>query len=225
MHLINFYGSNGTGKSTRTYWLFKFLETKYKKHPIFYKVKNKSNDTYGHGQCGWAFENGWAFLGKERENGWIGVDTALLPTHEDRFDFFRNVASYNNQLPFTITHVLVEGYFNSRGPKFSPDNFRKECPNLEKCDFIIMFYDKIEDFITRTNGRTGDNRGMDWALNSAGWRDNQDRADMLTRCLENNSMNDFVTRLDINAPRDWLIQHYFGETFDIEQTKKVNSLF
>jgi hypothetical protein len=219
MHLINIYGSNATGKSTRVFYLYKYLESKYKKEPIYFEIKNKSKDTYEHGQCGYVFENGWALFGKETKDGnkWVGVDTAMLPTHEDRFKFFREVQEYNKNCPYKIEHMIFEGYFNSRGPRFHPESFRKECPNLSGCDFIVLYYDTIEQFIERTNSRAGHVKGMDWAENSAGWRDNQDRENMFTNASENNPMNDVVLRLDINEPKDWFVRNYFNDSFELKE--------
>lgn len=222
MHLINIYGSNATGKSTRVFYLYKYLESKYKKHPIYFEIKNKSKNVYEHGQCGYVFENGWAIFGKETSNGesWVGIDTAMLPKQSDRFKFFREVQDYNKESPYTIQNMVFEGYFNSVGPKFTPANFREECPNLTACDFIILFYDKIEDFIERTNVRGSHDKGIDWAENSLGWKFNQDRAEMLINALANNPKDDFVFRLDINEPKDWLVKHYLNDLFELEEKVK-----
>jgi hypothetical protein len=220
MRLVNLLGSNATGKSTRTFCLYQYLKSKYKQHPINFLSKDKKSGEYVDQQVGVVFENGWFLQGglSKEDSVWIGLDDGKLPKHTDRYRLFNEINEYNKDCPFEVSTIVIEGYFNNSKSQ-NPLNVKENCPNLTEVDVFCLYYDTVEEFVDRTNSRAGHCKGLDWALNSAGWKFNES-----IKGLEQEY--DGVVRLDINSPKDWLVHHYFGERFDfVEEKENKPTLF
>ena len=120
----------------------------------------------------------------------------------------------------------MEGYFNNRSVAGSPHNLR-ENGGVSKVTTLISYYDDIEKFIERTNGRTGKERGMVWAENSPGWKDNAVFIRMMEKYQEGIGEKDTLERVDnIDSPRDFLVTRFFNDSFNWvppqEKEKKVS---
>lgn len=216
MTVINYIGSNGVGKSTRCFYLVEYLKKKYDYKVIKYEVSRKGKPIKIE-NIGFLFSNGWMIMGRysKNNNQWLSLDTGAISKWEQRFKFIKDMKSRKD-----IDVLFLEGYFNNRSKAGSPKNI-KEQTGVDEVHVFVSHYDNIKDFIKRTNTRTGKSRGLDWAENSAGWKDNNSFIRMLKIYNEEKDPNDLVQRVDINAPKDYLVQIYFNELFSTEELQKI----
>ena len=100
--------------------------------------------------------------------------------------------------------MLAESYFCGPSLKFRPESL---FDHFDYVNNFITFYDEVEDYLQRCRDRSGRDLTIEWASNSAGWQDNGafKRVFRVTPEQVENKEGSSVERLDINAPRDWLI--------------------
>lgn len=224
MKLINYMGSNGTGKSTRTFYLVQYLKSKYDYEVIEYLVQKKGKEPKIE-KIGYLFSNGWFIFGKESKNGtqWVSLDTGMISNWEARLNFIKDMNTKGN-----IKVLFMEGYFNNRSKIASPKNIREQT-SVQSIHVLISHYDDIKDFLERTNTRTAKERGLDWAENSPGWNDNKSFVKMLELYNKEKSEDDIVKRVDINESKDYLVKTFFNENFEVQEVQEVqenkNELF
>jgi GNAT superfamily N-acetyltransferase len=213
LHLINYMGANGVGKSTRAFHLVEYLKEVFDYKEFNYNIIRKGKEEKEE-TIGLLFENGWLVLGKfsKDDTQWVSLDSAILSKWEQRIAFIEDMTSRDE-----IKTVFMEGYFNNRSMQSSPENLHAH--GVTQVDIITSYYDDISEFIERTNGRTGKNRGLEWAEQSPGWNDNKLFDKLYHNFIKEVQDTDKVIRLDIHAPREALVHLYFDEGY----TKKVEN--
>jgi len=210
LRLINYMGSNGSGKSTRTFTLVKYLQEHFTWREISEAVERKNKDAKLE-VIGTLFSNGWFVLGRFAKDGgqWVSLDTAIFSNWDTRL---KRIPELKEKYP-EITTIFMEGYFNNRSKRGSITNWEdKGCTEVH---LILTYYEKIEQFIERTNNRTGKDRGLDWAENSSGWSDNilfGQLMDYYSEDLGKNE-NNMVWRIGFEEDRDVLVWRYFKEHY------------
>ena len=202
MKFINYMGSNGSGKSTRTRVLVEYLKSKYEYKELIYPTKSK-----GTRNVGYIFDNGWFILGAVTKNSWVGFDRADFTKNSDRKEFLVELKNKYN-----IKVAFMEGYFNNRSEQMNPDELHNI--GIEELCYLVSYYDNIEEFIERTNNRTGKTRGIEWAENSSGWGDNKQFKKILESFSKKLKECDEAIRLDIYSPENILVSMFFDETFE-----------
>jgi len=215
LHLINYMGANGVGKSTRTFHLVEYMKNHFKYEEFTYEISRKGKDPKIE-TIGLLFENGWLVLGKFSKEGtqWVSLDSAILSKWEQRIAFIEDMASRDE-----IKTVFMEGYFNNRSMQSSPENLHAH--GVTEVDIITSYYNDISEFIDRTNGRTGKERGLEWAEQSPGWNDNKLFDKLYHKFKEEEKDNDMVVRLDIDVPREALVHMYFDENYQAKEESGV----
>lgn len=203
LRLINFMGANGVGKSTRTKVLIDYLTENFDYKEFEYEVTRKGKEAKKE-VIGLEFSNGWLVLGKFAKGGdqWVSLDAAFLSKWEHRIAFIEDISKHAE-----INTLFMEGYFNNRSRQSSPDNLKEH--GVNEVHILTAYYDDIQEFIDRTNGRTGKERGLDWAENSAGWNDNQLFDKLFKEFQPMAKDGDVVDRLDIHCPVEELVHRYF----------------
>jgi len=209
-------GSNGSGKSTRTYFLVNYLISKFEYSVIRGKIERKGKEPKQE-DIGFLFENGWFVLGRFAKGGtqWVSLDTAMFSNWEQRLE---KIPALAKQYP-EITTIFMEGYFNNRSKRGDIPSW--EANGCDEVHLIASYYDDITEFLQRTNERTGKTRGLDWAENSSGWSDNELFKTLLIYYKNNMgaSENNLVKHIDFKESRDALVKMYFNENWEI-----VNSI-
>jgi energy-coupling factor transporter ATP-binding protein EcfA2 len=204
-------GANATGKSTRFKVFVDALVEKYGGYDdysyTFFDTKKDETRTVDIGRL---FPNGYLVLGSEANNqaGWVCLDKAILSTQDMRTNFYKHVINKDH----TVKHVFAEGYFNTMSPRSRP-NFLRET-GFNSIDCFFLYYEQPEDYLSRTNSRAGKERGMDWAIASAGWKDNLGfgRAYIKTLRDEHDPSDDKrVFRLNNDSPKDYFVEKYLGK--------------
>jgi len=200
-------GANATGKSTRMKALVDFLGSSYRDYEYtFFDTKKDKTRTINIGR--FYPDTGFLILGSEAKNhaGWVCLDKADLSTQDMRTDFYKHVINNDKQ----VKRIFVEGYFNTVSPRSRP-NFLKQT-GFNRIDCFYMFYDTPEDYLARTSARAGHDKDLDWAVNSAGWKDNLGFSRAYDKCMNsneyepNNGKN--VERIDNDASREFLVERY-----------------
>ena len=209
LSLINILGSNATGKSTRVSYLTKWLDSHWSSEGFEYNTVKKGLKDIGK----FYPELGLLILGgNTRKGGWVSLDRADLSSYEQKLNFYKDIAENFPQ----VVSILQEGYFNNRSVQGSPNNLRNW--GITSSKMYFLYYDKVEDFLERTNARSGKTeRGLDWAENSPGWRDNATVQETEERYLKDcNEMLDIIKKVDINADKTYFITELFGNDFEID---------
>ena len=218
MNITFLMGANATGKGTRFRTLADHLGDSYETYPYtFYDHKKDKERTADMGRL---YANGYLVLGSEtKTGGWVCLDKAILSTQDMRTAFYKHVIATDPR----VKHIFVEGYFNTMSPRSRPAFLRET--GFDKIDCFFMFYDTVEQFIERTEARSGstwESKGKD-PYTCAGWTDNKAFTRAYTKCYEddhNPADGRRVIRLDINAPEDFLVRYYGQENKQVEQTKR-----
>lgn len=207
LRLINFMGANGVGKSTRTKALIDYLMDNFEYKDFEYEVTRKGSETKTE-VIGLEFSNGWLVLGKFAKGGtqWVSLDAAFLSKWEQRIEFIETISKHPE-----IDTLFMEGYFNNRSRQSSPNNLKLH--GVSEVHILTAYYDDIQEFIDRTNGRTGKERGVEWALQSAGWNDNKLFDKLYHEFVQERKGDDVVDRLGINCPQEELVHRYFDTDF------------
>lgn len=213
MRVINYTGSNASGKSTRVTVVVDYLQSMYDYEDVVFtytKKSKKHGDKDITGKVGVRFSNGWVVFGKRDNKGkWIGLDSGMCSSWDQRSAFVSEMKSSGADT------ILFEGYFNNRSKIAGPKTFHDA--GADEVHILASYYDSCEDFLSRTNIRSGKlNRGMDWAENSQGWKDNKGIINSQKYWREQATENDTVTRVDIDAPRDYIVKRFLDEEFDYD---------
>jgi len=200
-------GANATGKSTRMKSLVDSLGEDYEDYEYTFIDDKKSElKTVIVGRL---YSNGFLVMGSEAKNaaGWVCLDKAILSKQDTRTTFYKWVMKNDDR----VKRIFVEGYFNTMSPRSRPTFLRET--GFNDIDCFFMFYDTVEDFIERTERRSGstwEEKGKD-ARTSAGWKDNLGFMRAFDKSLkEDNNPSDGrkVMRLPIDAPIDYFVRKY-----------------
>ena len=211
MRVINYIGANATGKSTRVTVLVNYLESKFDVEDVeftYTKKSKKNGDKQVTTKVGLRFSNGFVIFGKfDGSRKWIGLDTGMCSSWDQRSAFITEMKARGAET------VVFEGYFNNRSKIAGPETFHNA--GADEVHILASFYDKCEDFLMRTNVRSGKlSRGMEWAENAPGWKDNKGIINSQKYWLEQAKENDTVTRIDIDESRGYLVERFFEKDFD-----------
>ena len=217
MNITLLMGSNATGKSTRMKVLADHLGDYEDYEYTFFDHKKDKVITVNIGRL---YPNGHFLLGEEAGNhaGWVSMDKAILSTQDLRTEFYKHIIANEPR----IKHVFAEGYFNMSSVRSQPA-FLQET-GFENADSIYCFYDNLEQFIERTEFRSGsswEDKGKDPAV-SAGWLDNKTYDRVFNRAMEEHNPTEGrrVIRMPIDAPRDYLVELYGQENEQTESTQR-----
>ena len=212
-------GANAVGKSTRFRTFVDALGTSYEDYQYtFFDTKKDVERTVTIGRL---FPNGYLVMGEEAKNhaGWVCLDKAYLSTQDLRTDFYKWVIANDSR----VKHIFAEGYFNTNSPRSRP-NFLRET-GFDQIDCWFMFYDTVEQFIERTESRSGstwESKGKD-PHTCAGWKDNGGFARGYATAMANDnhpSDGRRVLRMRIDAPKDFLVEQYYEQkNREIEPTQ------
>jgi len=213
---INVLGGNASGKSTRVSCLVKWMEGKFGAPEliIHYSMKKKKETEVGriyNTSIGKVF-----ILGKFNNKGkWVGLDNADFSTYDSRYEFIKFM--FEN---YDLRVFLQEGYFNNRGYAFTFEKVIENGSNVDEVIEVFFLYTKVEQFLERTNGRTGKERGLDWAENAPGWRDNVSQRKHLEKLFEtkeNGETKTILLDVPIDETKDYFIQQLFNETCECKE--------
>ena len=202
-------GANATGKSTRFRTFVDSLGETYEDYEYTFIDTKKGQSKERTVIIGRFYANGYLVLGSEAKNdaGWVCLDKAVLSKQDTRTDFYKYVMANDER----VKHIFVEGYFNTTSPRSRPAFLRET--GFNKIDCYFMFYDTVEDFIERTESRSGstwESKGKD-PYTSAGWKDNEGFKRAFAKCYDadhNPSDGRRVIRLPNDAPRDYFVEQY-----------------
>ena len=211
---INILGGNASGKSTRVGCLVNYMHEKAGSYePVIYfsnKVKKEI-------EVGRIYNiNGVEYfvVGRFNNKGkWVGLDTADFSTYDSRYKFIKYM--FEN---FNISFFIQEGYFNNRGYAFTKEVLDEQGCGVDKVIEFFILYDKVEQFLERTNNRTGKDRGLDWAENAPGWRDNEGQIKVLKRLQEEGTETELIT-ISIDAKKDYFVEYFFGVEYECPKNK------
>ena len=104
------------------------------------------------------------------------------------------------------------GYFNNRSKIAGPETFRNA--GATEVHILVSYYDDVNEFLQRTNVRSGRlHRGLDWAENAPGWKDNKGIINSQKYWNEQSKEQDTVTRIDINAPREYIVNRFLDDAY------------
>ena len=206
---INILGGNASGKSTRVGCFVNYLQNKIGNYTsvIYFSNKKKKETEVGRiykTKIGEIFILG-RFNGKQK---WVGLDSADFSTYQSRYDFIKYM--FDN---YNITYFIQEGYFNNRAYAFTLEKVTENGAKVEVVKEFFFLYDNVNQFLERTNTRTGKNRGLDWAKNAPGWRDSQGQLKNYNELLKTNNDTEFI-KVSVDIERDYFVQYFFNETFD-----------
>ena len=219
MKIINIMGSNGIGKSTRVNVLLEYMKTKHTVNDFEYNIIDKTGKNVRK-TVGQLFSNGTLIVGKKNKaNNWVSWDTADFSSWDKRISFFKDL---NDNYP-NVKIVIAEGYFNNKTMRASPNALRK-ATGCDSCSIYVFLYDEIDEFIERCNNRTGKNRGLDWAENSAGWRDNCGTRKLIDKYKLDNDKNDIINLLGKDEPRDYFVTEFFNDNFEVIEKEEVKEI-
>lgn len=210
--IINIGGSNAIGKSTRMNVLIEYMEAKFGSEPFSYDITKGKDPTIIHKEVGFT-SNGFLFIGsKKKTGGWVGWDKADFSSWTKRIALYKDI--YDNYPD--IHTIIVEGYFNNRSAQGAPKAIREQVGENAISRNWVFLYDNIQEFIDRTNGRTGKDRGLDWAENSSGWQDNEVFKKYAKLYQEENQGKDETLIFNKDEPEDLFVQILFNENMEIE---------
>jgi len=202
---VGLVGANATGKSTRMNYLVDNLgSSSYEEIRYQFEKKGKVLDIvvgriYDIGNLGKTFIVGK----KKRDGGWVGGDHTLgklgsIDCVETFFNFLEDIG---------VENVICESYFANSSTMLHPVRLFKF---FDVVNVYWMFYDsdKIQQYIDRCNFRSGkEERGIEWAIDSAGWRQNLQfgRTFERTKVQVDGHKGSSVRRILHNVPEDWLV--------------------
>lgn len=221
MNLIKIMGSNATGKGTRLFAYVEHMGDDYE--TITYDWLSKTAK-FPEGRqksivVGRLYPCGTFIAGNTNKPGtnWVGTDYLMghLGNAAAGSEFFNWLkTNYNPNV------VITEGYFgidtqvlntHRRLPKKEGGELVQNdlCP-FERIDTFVFLYQTVEDFIRRTESRSGsswEDKGKD-PHTSAGWASNRG----WLRSLESGAMAERQTSLEVlcpfKTPRDYFVTHF-----------------
>jgi|SaaInl8_200m_RNA_FD_contig_81_619839_length_10764_multi_4_in_0_out_0_4 hypothetical protein len=216
LNIVNIGGSNGIGKSTRMNVLVNYMEENYGKTDFEYDITKGKDPKIIHKIVGFT-SNGYLFIGgKTQKGGWVGWDKADFSSWGKRIALYKDI--YDNYSD--IHTIVVEGYFNNRSAQGSPKAIRAGVSENAVSKNYVFLYDDIQEYIDRTNGRTGKDRGIEWAEKSSGWNDNAVFERFSKVYLEENIGEDTCTVLNKDEPKDYFVKEFFGESVEVQEYKQ-----
>ncbi len=220
LKVINIGGTNGIGKSTRMNILVEYVKNKFKSEPFMYNITKGKDPKIINKDVGFT-AGGYLFIGSKTQKGsWVGWDKADFSSWTKRIAMYKDI--YENYPD--IHTIIVEGYFNNRSAQGSPKAIREQIsPNIANENYIFL-YNNINEFIERTNGRTGKSRGLDWAENSSGWKDNAVFLKYSKLYIKENQGGDKTVILNKDEDKDYFVKELFKESYGIEVIEEVSNI-
>jgi hypothetical protein len=211
-------GANATGKSTRMRAFVDHLGEEYEEYEYTFLDTKKGVAKERTVILGRLYDNGYLVLGSEAKNdaGWVCLDKAVLSKQDTRTDFYKHVMVNDDR----VLHIFVEGYFNTMSPRSRPAFLRET--GFDNIDCFFMFYDTVEEFIDRTESRSGatwESKGKD-PYTCAGWKDNEGFKRAFAKCHDddhNPSDGRRVIRLPIDASKDYFVRRYGFTNREVKQ--------
>lgn len=159
LKFVSIIGANATGKSTRMTRVIDSLGEVCE--PILING-NEEGRIYP--------DSGICIIGNRTKTGkWVSMDSFVLTSWTDRIEFFKGLSKDPR-----LKVVLIEGYFNMITKASNLDSWKNY--GFDEAEYIFMFYDTVEEFCARVNVRNetkGIVKDLDWAINSAGWKNNE----------------------------------------------------
>jgi hypothetical protein len=203
-------GSNATGKSTRVNAyvdsLKDYVEVEYK---FLRKVKKDPEGTWTTLNVGRRYGD-VLILGKKGRNGmWVGVDYVFgrMGNKAAMFEFLNWCEEQG------VKTIIAEGYYAIDGSMWEGESLR-ELGFFKNTDIYLLFYDEREDYLSRTNTRSGhDYTEDDWLPEGRmgkippGWLSSMAHKRKYERVLKELENGDTITRVSHNAPTDWFIEN------------------
>jgi hypothetical protein len=214
-------GVNAIGKSSRVTALVNYLETKFKYTELSYtttlKLHNGNTKDVHIKNIARIYENGVMIIGRKNKMGvWVGMDLGDTPNWAAKLAFYKYVI--DNATTLGVNHIIVEGYFNNGSMQGSPESLKKL--GFTSGDYCFFIYDNVEQFLERCSNRVGKDKGMEWAVNSVGWRDNA----MYSRSYDKHKMqedeNFKIHKFGWLEPIDLLVRMYFNDTYEYIPPKR-----
>ncbi len=213
LDIINIGGTNGIGKSTRMNILVEYAQNKFKSEPFIYDITKGKDPKIINKEVGFTAD-GYLFVGtKTRAGGWVGWDKADFSSWTKRIALYKDI--YDNYPD--IHTIIVEGYFNNRSAQGGPKAIREQVSENAVSKNYIFLYDNINEYIERTNGRTGKTRGLEWAEQSSGWADNAVFDKYSKLYIEENQGDDITVILNKDEDKDYFVKEFFNDTHSIEE--------
>jgi len=214
MRYTNLLGVNAIGKSSRTTALVDYLESKFS----FKELEYSTTLTFHNGNTkdvkikniARIYENGVMVMGRKNKIGvWVGMDLGDVPNWAAKLKFYKYVV--DNAQTLGVNHLVVEGYFNNGSMQGSPDALKTL--GFTSADYCFFIYDNVEQFLKRCSERVGKDKGMEWAVNSVGWRDNAMYSKSYEKHKLQEDQNFKIHKFDWEAPIDLLVNMYFNDTY------------
>ena len=195
---IGILGANATGKSTR---MAEFVKQLGEPDSVLDYTFTKDGEDRIVKNAGRRYGDLFV-VGRPTKTGkWAGGDYTMgsIGTIACAREFFQYLLDQG------IKTVICETYFGCNSTMYDPDRMNQI---FDETHLRYFIYDKEtpEVFLNRCIGRSGRDLDMDWALNSAGWKDNIAQHRKLRVTSEQSPGT--VQRVSIDAPRDWLVYEY-----------------
>jgi len=208
---INLLGGNAIGKSTRVAYLTKYLDEKCEPYEplIHYSMKKKKDIEVGRI---YNTTKGKIFIGG-RMNGkgkWTGLDTADFSTGQSRYDFIKFMFETHD-----IDIFVQEGFFNNRIHTNTLEKLHEHSYPVDSCVQFAFLYDDVTEYMNRCNDRTGKDRGLDWAENSSGWKENV-AMDKKFKLISETSKGETI-RCNKDERKDFLVDYIFNDSFEVSE--------
>lgn len=198
MKLININGANATGKSTRVATLVDYLDNNYDVELVHRDCRN------GYKEVGRIYGE-YFVMGRPTKKGlWAGIDLADYSSIQSRYDLYKDIHESYPQ----VKYFIQEGYFNNTSKTTTKEVLKDY--GVDSYSYYYILYDDIQDFINRCNGRTGQDRGEDWALESAGWKKNILYKDIYKIYNDLNEENCKAVLVDFESPKDYFVTEFFN---------------
>jgi len=196
--LVNLFGTNAIGKSTRMTKFVEALEERGTPEKIkWITPKSKTKEV----PIGIKLGN-FFVIGKKATTGkWVGWDTADYPKLTDRLDLYKKIL---DTFP-DVEYIFAEGYFNNRTKTLTMENLKKS--GIKNIHYYFFLYNHVEEYLERCRQRTGDfSKTLEWAESCRGWLDNRTIENVYKFYKQNNE--GLILSYDKDAPDDLLVIKY-----------------
>jgi hypothetical protein len=119
---------------------------------------------------------------------------------------------------------IQEGYFNNASKKMTLREMKNY--GISSYKYFFFLYTEIQDYIERTNIRTGNSRNEEWAIDSRGWKTNIYNFEIMDFYIEaiKSDKNCSVYSLTKDEPKDYFVTKFFNCKHKIKQ-KRTNFNF